>query len=190
VEAERAGSAFHVEEIGPSAAGVVIAAMANEGDLVMPRLERSCRCFAGMLGDEVVAYGWVSTGAEWIGELGLEIRPAAGEAYIWNCVTLPAHRRRGYFGTLLRHLTGTARREGVPRLWIGSVDGGAERAVAAAGFLPVLQLRVTNLLGLCRLTVRGADGADPGTVGSALAVLGAGGGTVRTGFRRATRRRH
>ena len=69
--------------------------MGPEGDLVAARLARGCRCFAVWMDGQVAGYGWLSTGPEWIGELGLEIRPPVGEAYIWNCVTLPAHRLRG-----------------------------------------------------------------------------------------------
>ena len=140
--------------------------------------------------NEVAAYGWVSTGAEWIGELGLEIWPPRGEAYVWNCVTLPAHRLRGYFQALLRHVTRTAREEGVRRIWIGSIDGGAEPAVVGAGFEQVLRFRVASLVGLRWLSVRAADGADPRTVAEALASLGTGRGPLRPGLRRATRRRH
>jgi GNAT superfamily N-acetyltransferase len=190
LEAEGAGMGFGVREVGPAPAGDLVAAMGDEGDLAGLRLERGCRCFAGLAEGQVVAYGWVSTGAEWIGELGLEIRPPPREAYVWNCVTLPAHRLRGYFQALLRHVTRTAREEGVRRVWIGSVDGGAERALVGAGFRPVLRFGVCSLLGLRWLSVRGADGADPRTVAEALASLGTGRGPLRPGPRRATRRRH
>ena len=190
VAAEGAAVGLQVQEVEPGSADGLAAAMGDEGDLVELRLERGCRCFASLAEGEVVAYGWVSTGTEWIGELGLEIRPPADEAYVWNCVTLPAHRLRGYFAALLRHVTRTAREEGVRRLWIGSVDGGAERALVGAGFRPVLRFGVSSLLGLRWLSVRGADGADPRTVAEALASLGTGRGPLRPGLRRATRRRH
>jgi hypothetical protein len=138
----------------------------------------------------VVAYGWVSTGPEWIGELGLEIRPAAGEAYVWNCVTVPSHRYRGCFRALLVHLTRTAREEGVPRLWIGSLEGGADRAIAGTGFQPVLRFRVIDLLGLSWLSVTGVDSAGPQAVAEALRSLGTGPSPLRQGLRRAGRRRH
>jgi len=164
--------------------------MADEGGLVMPRLRRGCRCFAGLVEGRVVAYGWVSTGPEWIGELGLEFRPPAGEAYVWNCVTLPDHRLRGHFTALLLRVTQIARAEGVRRLWIGSVDGGAESAVVAAGYHPVLRFRVAELLGLRWLAVIEADAADPDTVGVALAAVGAGPGGPRARLSRARQRTH
>ena len=168
----------------------MVAAMGYEGDLVRPRLERGCRCFARVLAGEVVAYGWLSVGAEWIGELGLEIRPPAGEAYIWNCVTLPAHRFQGHFRALLQHLVETAQDERIPRLWIGSIDGMAESAVFGAGFQPVLHFRVATLLGVRWLSATAAAGADPSTVGAALESLASGTSLLRPGIRRAISRRH
>jgi GNAT superfamily N-acetyltransferase len=164
--------------------------MADEGDLVAPRLQRGCRCFVARWGGEVAGYGWLSTGAEWIGEVGLEIRPGPGETYVWNCVTLPAHRLRGCFRTLLLHLTATARREGLSRLWIGSVDGGAEAALVGAGFRPVLRILVVDLPGIRWLAVRGVAGAGPALVAAAHESLGAGRGRLRSGLRRPRRRRH
>jgi hypothetical protein len=164
--------------------------MGDEGDLVRLRLERGCRCFVGGVSGALVAYGWLSTGAEWIGELGLEIRPGPGEAYLWNCVTLRGHRLRGCFRSLLLQVVRAMREEGLMRLWIGSVDGGAERAVADAGFRPVLRLATTSLLGLRWLSVSDAAGAEPPTVAQALATLGPPPGPLRSGPRRARHRRH
>jgi GNAT superfamily N-acetyltransferase len=179
-----------VQEVGAGSVGAVVVAMGDEGGLVLPRLERGCRCFVGLVEGEVAAYGWVSTGAEWIGELGVEIRPPPADAYIWNCVTLPAHQRRGHFGALLLRVTAALRQEGLSRLWIGSLQGAAERAVANAGFGPVLRFGFVDLVGLRWLSVRGVQDADPRTVDQALRSVGAGGAPLRTGLRRAVRRVH
>jgi GNAT superfamily N-acetyltransferase len=178
-----------VEEVNRISAPQVAAAMGEEGDLVSLRLARGCRCFAVRVHDRLAGYGWLSTGPEWIGELGLEIRPAAAEAYIWNCVTLPAHRRRGLFRTLLSAVIRQARQEGLSRLWIGSVDRAGEGAVASAGFRPVLHLNVLDLPGLRWISVAGAEGADAVSVDEALESLGDG-GRLRAGPRRRRQRRH
>jgi GNAT superfamily N-acetyltransferase len=188
--AARVGDTLRFSEITADSAEAVVAAMADEGDLVLQRLRRGCRCFVGLLADEVAAYGWLSTGPEWIGELGLEIRPPAGDAYVWNCVTLPAYRLRGCFRALLQRVTRAAREEGIRRLWIGSVDGGAEQAVTGAGFQRILQLGVVDLIGLRWLTFGAADGGDPATVAVALECLGPGGRPLRQGLRLARHRRH
>jgi hypothetical protein len=179
-----------VEEVGRGPAGPLAAAMAEEGDLVGPRLARGCRCFAARRGPEVLAYGWLSSGPEWIGEVELEVRPGPGEAYVWNCVTLPGHRRRGHFRGLLLHVVATACRERLVRLWIGSLEGGAEAALAGAGFEPVLRIAVRRLPGLRWLTVRPAPGADPALVAAAMLALGEGRRRPRGGPRRPRRRRH
>lgn len=119
----------------------VTAAMGREGDLVALRLRRGCRCFAAWEGEAVLGYGWLSTGPEWIGEVGLELTPGPGEAYIWNCVTLPAHRFRGVFRGLVTGICEQARREGLRRLWIASLRGTAEAALRPPGFQPALRIQ-------------------------------------------------
>ncbi|HKT83157.1 MAG TPA: GNAT family N-acetyltransferase [Solirubrobacterales bacterium] len=106
--------------------------------MVSLRLARGCRCFAAFDGERVLGYGWKSTGPEWIGEVGLEISPGAGEAYIWNCVTLPEYRRQGVFR---RVLTRICNDDGLARLWIASLAGTAEGALPLLGFEPVLTVQ-------------------------------------------------
>lgn len=115
-------------------------AMGAEGDLVASRRRRGCRCFAAWEGGAVAGFGWLSSGPEWIGEVGLEITPGPGEAYIWNCVTLPEHRLRGVFRGLVAHICATAGREGLRRLWIASLRGSAESALRPPGFEPALRI--------------------------------------------------
>jgi len=74
--------------------------MGKDGDLVATRLARGCRCFACGATGELAGYEAASR-IRWIGELELEIKPGAGEAYIWNCFTLSQHRRRGVVRALL-----------------------------------------------------------------------------------------
>jgi len=88
-----------------------------------------------------VGYGWLSSSREWIGEVGLEITPGPGEAYIWNCVTLPTHRLQGVFSGLVDTMCATAAAEGLRRLWIASLRGTAESALPPAGFQPALRIR-------------------------------------------------
>jgi GNAT superfamily N-acetyltransferase len=164
--------------------------MGAESDLVDLRLGRGCRAFVGRAGGEAVAFGWLSTGPEWIGELGLEIRPPAGEAYLWNCFTVPAHRHRGYFRALLGQLVLVARDDGLGRLWIGAVDGGAENAVTGNGFAPVLYFRAFTMGGVRWITVRGSEGVDQTVLSTAMSALGDGRGPVRSSFRRVQQRRH
>jgi GNAT superfamily N-acetyltransferase len=166
--------------------------MGHEGDLVSARLERGCRCFAGWLGDELAGYGWLSRGPEWIGEVELQISPGNGEAYIWNCVTLPAHRQRGVFTTLLIGMSARARHEGLARLWVGSVAIPAEKAMGPSGFQPALRLDSTVIKSMRWLKVMTAEGANPTLVEAARSVLSVGRRPLRLGtsLRLSRPRRH
>lgn len=152
---------------------MLASAMGAEGDLVQLRFARGCRCFAAWRGPQVIAYGWLSEGPEWIGELELEIRPGPGEAYVWNCVTLPAHRREGLFRALLLHIAGECSQEGLTRLWLGGLgDEPASKALPEAGFAPVLDFELDQLPEVRRLGVSASDGADPALISSMLFALG------------------
>jgi len=112
--------------------------MGGEADLVQPRFERGCRCYAVVIDGAIAGYGWLSTGPEWIGELQLEIRPRQAEGYIWNCATLPAHRRKGIFRAVVVGISYAARAIGITRVWIGTMAIPGESAVPQSGFRPAL----------------------------------------------------
>ena len=143
--------------------------MGADGDRASGRFARGCRCFAVEREGEIASFGWLSVGRERIGELGVWIAPAAGEGYVWNCFTLEAHRRRGYYRRLLE---GFVRLPGLRRLWIGSIEVPAEKADTDAGFVPVLQFEVTTLPGVRWLRLGPATGSDPGLVEAARDRLG------------------
>ncbi|HEX9098055.1 MAG TPA: GNAT family N-acetyltransferase [Candidatus Dormibacteraeota bacterium] len=166
--------------------------MGPEGDLVAARLSRGCRCFGAWAGDELLGYAWFSSGTEWIGEIDLEIRPSEGEAYLWNCVTLPPHRRQGVFGAMVAGVAVRARNEGLSRLWIGSVAIPAEKVIPRAGFAPVLRFSSEVLSGIRWLKVRPDEAVEPGLLAAGRDVLAVGGRPLRldTWMVRAQPRRH
>ena len=143
--------------------------MGPEGDLVASRLGRGCRCFAVRIDGAVAGYGWLSTGAEWIGELQLEITPNPREGYIWDLATLVEHRRKGVFRSLLVGISEAARRYGLKRLWIGTIAVPAEKVLGPSGFKPALYFRSTKLFGWHVLTV--ASASDAKLTRAARAVL-------------------
>src|SRR5256885_10150415 len=110
-----------VEELTRSQASLVAQAMGPEGDLVAGRLARGVRCFIVRIDGGIAGYGWLSAGPEWIGELQLEIKPREREGYIWNCVTLDAHRRQRVYRTLVIGMSLAGGRYGMGRSGIGSV---------------------------------------------------------------------
>ncbi len=166
--------------------------MGPDGDLVAARLSRGCRCFGAWAGDDLVGYGWLSSGPEWIGEVDLEIRPGHGEAYIWNCMTLPSHQRHGVFGAMVTGIAARAKTEGLSRLWIGSVAIPAEKVIPRAGFAPVLHFSSEVLSGIRWLKVRSEAGVEPGLLAAGREVLALGGRPLRldTWMMRAQPRRH
>jgi GNAT superfamily N-acetyltransferase len=152
----------------------LVAAMGADGGLAAVRLSRGCRAFAVCVEDQVAAYGWVSTGTEWIGEIRLEISPGEGEAYLWNCVTLPAHRRRGIFQGLIGQVAGRLQSEGRRRVWIAEAGGPAVPALPAAGYRPVIKIGEERWWILRRLRVAPATEADPDAVAAARRALSLG----------------
>jgi hypothetical protein len=145
--------------------------MGRDGDLVEARLARGCLCFGVWIDGGIAGYGWLSTGPEWISELELEIHPRPREGYIWNCATLPEHRRKGVFRSLVTGMSIAARRLGSKRLWIGSVAIPAEKALAPIGFVPALQFHSIRLGGLHLMRIgRGTDRALAADACSVLAV--------------------
>jgi GNAT superfamily N-acetyltransferase len=133
--------------------------MGPEAELVKPRFARGCRCYAVMLDRSIAGYGWLSTGPEWIGELQLEISPGRAEGYVWNCATLPRHRRRGVFKALVVGISEAARNVGITRLWIGTMAIPGESAVPQAGFRRALTF--TSFAWGRLLFVRHVSDVDP-----------------------------
>jgi GNAT superfamily N-acetyltransferase len=145
--------------------------MGTDGDLVAARFARGSRCFAVWIDGGVGGYGWLSTTPEWIGELQLEIRPRPSEGYIWNCATVDEHRRKGIFRSLLVGISESARKQGLKRLWIGSMAIPAEKAVGPSGFKPALYFTALTFGGMHLLRVSAA--ADTELAGDAISRLGA-----------------
>lgn len=133
--------------------------MGPEGGVVASRLGRGCRCFAVRINGAVAGYGWLSTGAEWVGELQLEITPKPGDGYIWDCATLVEHRRKGVFRSLLVGISEAARRHGLRRLWIGTIAVPAEKVLGPSGFRPALRFRSARFVGWHVLRVSAASDA-------------------------------
>jgi len=161
--------------------------MEAESGLVPGRLARGSRCFGAWVGHELVGYGWLSSKSEWIGEVQLEIGLPPGEAYIWNCVTLARHRRKGVFRSVVTSIVRHAHNEGLARLWIASLAGVGGKTIQQAGFQPVLRFDSAKRLGLHWLRVRPAQGVDPDLVASAREAVAVSGPLL---VRRAIIRRH
>jgi ribosomal protein S18 acetylase RimI-like enzyme len=111
---------------------------------VLRRFADERRCYAYLNAGAPAAYGWVSFRQEYIGEIGLHVQLETGEAYIWDCATLPAFRGRHFYTALLVHILHELRAEGLCRVWIGADADNAVslRGIARAGFVWVSELRI------------------------------------------------
>jgi ribosomal protein S18 acetylase RimI-like enzyme len=162
--------------VGPEVAAVLAQAMGQpDAALVLERFAAGRRCYAARVDGRIAAYGWVSFDEEWIGEVHLRIRLEPGEAYIWDCATLPAYRRCRLYAALLVHIVKQLRAEQLRRVWIGTdMDNVAsQRGIALAGFRPVADLVVERILALRRVWIRGRPGVPEHLVAAARrAVLG------------------
>ncbi|HEX6384007.1 MAG TPA: GNAT family N-acetyltransferase [Anaerolineae bacterium] len=161
------------KEIGPELAGALAQAMGRSAaESVQQRLAGNRCAFALSVEGELASYCWISQGVEQVGEMERTIRLPAGEAYIWDCATLPAYRRQGLYTALLCLMVQRLAAEGLQRIWIGAnLDNlPSLRAFARAGFRPVLTLTYGRLLGL-HISLAAADSEAPGELVAAARQL-------------------
>jgi hypothetical protein len=163
--------------LAPAAASQLIAIAATLGPgghgEVQRRLAAGERCYTATVEGSLVAYGWVSVAAADIGELGLRFRFAPGEAYVWDCVTVPAFRRRGLYTALLGFISQTLQADGFSRVWIGADLNNlpSRKGILAAGYCHVADLDIFAALNWRLFRVRAAPGAPPGLVDEASCVM-------------------
>jgi GNAT superfamily N-acetyltransferase len=128
---------------GPEAERELAAAMGLAGSAeVRRRFEAGRRCYAARAQGILAAYGWVSFQEEVVGGLGLRLQMQPSEAYIWDCVTMPAFRRQGLYTALLGRVVQALRDEGLLGAWIGAdyENQPSHAGITRAGFTVVADL--------------------------------------------------
>jgi ribosomal protein S18 acetylase RimI-like enzyme len=87
------------------------------------------------------AWGWVATRSAAIGELGSSFVIPAGERYLWNFVTLAAHRGQGIYPRLLDAIVRAESRE-AERFWIAYApeNHASGAGIRKAGFVDLAEL--------------------------------------------------
>lgn len=125
---------------------------------VLQRFHVGSRCYIVRADDKFVAYGWISFDEEEVGELGLRIRLNKGEAYIWDCGTLPAYRGKRLYPALLGYMLRELQSADFQRVWIGTDADNlpSQVGVALAGCQPILD--VVRDSSTHRLVSRGRSG--------------------------------
>jgi GNAT superfamily N-acetyltransferase len=162
------------DEAPPTGAAALAGEMVS-GDAaeLARRFAAGSRCFVARVEGALAAWGWVSFGAEQIGELERSLRLRPGEAYCWDCGTRQDYRRRGIYTALLGHIATTLRGEGAARLWIGASRSNrpSVRGFAAAGFQPAINLTYLRLGGWRHVWVGAHPQAAPGLAAEARRAL-------------------
>src|SRR5215831_11774899 len=162
------------QRAGPEVVPSLAQAMGLE-DLaeVLQRFAAGKRCYIGNVEGVLATYGWVTFDEEWIGELHLRIRLAAGEAYIWDCATLPAYRGLRLYPSLLGFMVNELRAEGLQRIWIGADADNlpSQKGMVLAGFHPVVDMVLDRALALRMTWVRGRPGVPEKLVEDARRAL-------------------
>jgi GNAT superfamily N-acetyltransferase len=105
------------------------------------RFDAGHRAYVAWRNEEPAAWGWVATTSARIGELDASFTIAARERYLWNFVTLPAHRGLGIYPRLLQAIV-TAESRDAERFWIAyapenHASGGG---IAKAGFTRLAEM--------------------------------------------------
>jgi GNAT superfamily N-acetyltransferase len=140
---------------------------------IQQRLHNNRRCFSLKKDDQIVSYGWVTRGAECVGELEREFHLHDDEAYIWDCGTVPAWRGQRCYSALLSHLIYRLHHEGIPRIWIGASrqNQPSIQGIANAGFQRVIDLTYRRFTFLTFIRFQEAPTALPSLVSAAYRIL-------------------
>ncbi len=169
--------AVSYQRVGPEAAPSLAQAMGFDNPAeVLQRFAAGRRCYTGNIEGVLATYGWVTFDEELIGELGLRIRLAPGEAYIWDCATLPEYRGLRLYPALLGYIVNDLRAGGLRRLWIGADADNlpSQTGIVLCGFQPIADMVQDRALAIRKLWVRGHAGAPEQLVEDARrALLGA-----------------
>jgi GNAT superfamily N-acetyltransferase len=105
------------------------------------RFDAGHRAYVAWRGDEPAAWGWVATRSADIGELGSTFTIPPRERYLWNFVTLRAHRGLGIYPALLNDIVRLESRE-AERFWIAYApeNHASGSGVRKAGFVDIADL--------------------------------------------------
>jgi GNAT superfamily N-acetyltransferase len=99
------------------------------------------RAYVAYLVGEATAFGWVATRVATIGELYATFEIPEGERYLWNFVTLRAHRGKGIYPRLVDAIVRVESRE-ARRFWIAYApeNHASGAGIRKAGFVTVAEL--------------------------------------------------
>jgi GNAT superfamily N-acetyltransferase len=154
-------------------ADLTVAMNLPTSELIRQRLMNKRRCFVLRAAGEIVCYGWVTHGPEFVGELERTFNLHRDEAYIWHCGTVPALRGQRCYSALLSRIIYQLDCEGIPRLWIGASrqNRPSVRGFANAGFQPVMDLTYRRIYRLKLIWFQEAPAAPSHLILAAYRIL-------------------
>jgi ribosomal protein S18 acetylase RimI-like enzyme len=158
-------------QAGPEIASELAGAIGhNNPEIILQRFHMGKHCYIASIAGTIASYGWITFDQEDIGELGISIHLKEGEAYIWDCATLPLFRGQLLYTALLAHMLTAMRHAGLQRVWIGADADNfpSQRGIERVGCHPVLEFIKRSPAGY---TTCGYPGADPQDVRDALDAL-------------------
>jgi GNAT superfamily N-acetyltransferase len=105
------------------------------------RFEHGHRAYVAWRDGAPAAWGWVATRTADIGELSSSFAIPTGERYLWNFVTLAAHRGLGIYPRLLEAIVRAESREAA-RFWIAYApeNHASGAGIRKAGFVALAEL--------------------------------------------------
>ena len=157
-------------QLGPASLDLLVgAASGSPTDEILHRFDAGSRCYAARVDGRLASYGWVSFREESVGELNLRVRLLPGEAYIWDCFTLPEYRRQGLYSALLGYILSHLEEGSVCRTWIGTDTDNiaSQRGIARAGFRHVADLVLAPVRAMRLIWVQGMPGIPEPVVAEA-----------------------
>lgn len=136
---------------------------------ITDRFASGHRAYVALLDSEPAAFGWVATRAAVIGELGAAFDLPFGERYLWNFVTLRAHRGKGIYPRLIDAIVRTESGE-ADRFWIAHApeNRASGAGIRKAGFTTIARLSFDRD-GRPAVSVADVDSGSPLAVGLPLA---------------------
>lgn len=168
----RVAAAF-VELGMPDLAELVSAMDAADGNAIQRRFAGGRRCFGLRVDGALAAYGWVTHGAEYVGELEREFHLGNDESYIWDCATVAAWRSQRCYSALLSLLVHQLRQEHPQRIWIGASrqNRASIQGIVNAGFSSVLDLVYYRLARLTLMCIYRTSATSQALVTAAYRIL-------------------
>ena len=120
---------------------VLAALQGRDGAEMAKRLHAGHRAYVAWHHGEPAAWGWVATRTADIGELRSTFALPPGERYLWNFVTLPAHRGLGIYPRLVDAIVRAESRE-AERFWIAYApeNHASGAGIRKAGFVALAEL--------------------------------------------------